>query len=300
MANAQNQNAIEKITSATEAMQMVKSALGECSVEIIKDKDHLEQALALAQGYESLRKALSEPVVHKLFVPLMGTRLGFKTDKDNDREKYPWQIVRDCVIEALIRGFNVVGNEFNIIAGQAYFTKEAYERKVSEFPGLTDLTLDFGVPVMVADKGALVPCHASWFLNGTRDEIIRDKVKLKVTVKGQEVEVELDRRIPVKVNNGMGADAILGKAKRKINYEIYTKLVGKRLAPPEGEFIDTEGETVPERNGNEAAVADLLNKHRDRKGAAATPTQSARDVDAPQAFDLGTGEVFDRDPGQEG
>ncbi len=59
-----------------------------------------------------------------------------------------------------------------------------------------------------------------------------------------------DMRIPVKVNGGMGADAILGKAERKMLFRIYQRVNGSSFGAVDGEVgdveaINTTGETAP-------------------------------------------------------
>lgn len=242
-----NNLSIQKVTES------IDKALEQCSLEVIAKLPAMGQTIALAQGMSELRRALSREVVDTFFIPLQGTPLGFRTDKD-DKGGYDAAIVRDCVIEAMIRGFRPIGNELNIIAGRAYFTKEGFERKVSEFPGLTHLELMPGVPV-AKEGGALVPYRAAWILDGERMELIRDVVKL-------DDGSSTDQRIVVRVNGGMGADAILGKAKRKILAQIYERISG--VKSNDGDVFDTTGEVVAERPAaTQHATAALVQKHRE-------------------------------------
>lgn len=224
--------AIEKVTDE------ITKAIDECSMLQVQGLPAIKQAIVLAQGIKTLRAALTDDVVDRLIMPLQGTSLGFRTDKDNGGG-YPIAVVRDCAIEALMRGFQIVGNELNIISGRPYYTKEAFERRVPEYPGVSELQLFPGVPQM-KDGGALVPYRASWKLQGVPMEIVRDMVK-------REDGTFTDERVPVRVNSGMGADAILGKAKRKILAQVFDRITGARFSEMDGEAIDTTGETVRER-----------------------------------------------------
>ncbi len=269
--------AIEKTTQS--AIENINRALADCSIEQVRQLPAMEQAIVLANGMRALRLALTDEIIDKLLMPLQGSALGFRTDKDSGGG-YPIQVVRDCAIEAMIRGFQPVGNEFNIIAGRAYFTKEGFSRKVSEFPGLTDLEFEIGVPHNAGDKGALVPYRASWKLNGKSDQIVRDLVK-------REDGSTTDQRIPIRVNAGMGADAILGKARRKILAQVYEKISGVKFAPTDGDAIDTTGENVPSEEptkpaapANEQAVKDLVSKHAKKNGAKAEESKPDPAVDS--------------------
>lgn len=226
-----NNEAIQKVSQAIEL------AIGECGVEAISKLPTFLQAVKMAHGISALRAALTDQFVQSTLMPLQGSKLGFLTDKDKDGG-YGMAVVRDCCIEAMLRGFLVVGNEFNIIAGGFYGAKAGWARKVGEYPGLTDLVLQAGVPQIVGDKGALVPYVASWRLHG-KEMVLRCAQEKDGT----------DLRIPIKVNNGMGADAVLGKAERKILFRIYQRVNGSTFGATDGEVgeepINTTGETVP-------------------------------------------------------
>lgn len=226
-----NSQAIEKAASD------IEKAIAECGVQAITKLPAFIQAVKMANGISAMRAALSEQLVQTVIMPLQGSPLGFLTDKDTTGG-YGALVVRDCAIDAMLRGFRVVGNEMNIISGRFYGTKGGYSRLVAEYPGLTDLQLQPGVPQSVGDKGALVPYVASWRMNG-KEMIIRCAQEKDGT----------DMRIPIKVNGGMGADAILGKAERKMLFRIYQRVNGSSFGALDGDVnddaINTTGEPVP-------------------------------------------------------
>jgi len=196
----------------------------------------LEGGLKLARGIRALRQAISEEMIRDV-VALQNTPLGFLTDKPDGG--YPASVVRDVLIEALIRGARPVGNEINIISGRCYLAQSYFSRKVGQFPELSDLRIELGVPKMQSG-GAVVDCRASWNLAGKPDE--------------------LKAEIPIRVNAGMGADAVLGKAKRKLLARVLQYLTGSNLSIPDGEVgddipIDVEPEPEPEPKRDLASVA---------------------------------------------
>lgn len=230
-----NNQAIERVS------QSIEEALQECGFDAISKLPTFIRAFRMAQGISALRAALTDQFVQTVLMPLQGTKLGFLTDKDKDGG-YGLHVVRDCCIEAMLRGFSVVGNEFNIIAGGFYGARAGWERKVLEYPGLTDLVTQPGVPSMNQDKsGALVSYFASWKLDGKPM-----RLDCQYSKDGDNV---LDTRIPIKVNAGMGADAILGKAARKVAFRIYGRIAGSTLGASDGEVGDdailTTGEPAP-------------------------------------------------------
>lgn len=230
-----NEN-IEKASDAIEA------AIKDCGIAEIAELSHMKQAMRMAQGMRALRTALTEEFMREVIMPLQGSKLGFLTDKDKNKDGtpgpgYPIAVVRDCLIVALIHGFHVVNNEFNIIGGGFYTTQAGYDRKVRQFPGLSHFNEKPGSPQFSSDgKNALVPYAINWRLEGTAMSL--DCVYSK----------EDDQRIPVRVNNGMGSDAVVGKARRKILRRVYETLTGFTLGDGEvgdAETFNTTGEPAP-------------------------------------------------------
>lgn len=223
--------AIEKVSS------QIEEAVSECGVRAIATLPKFLQAVKMARGIRAMREALSDEFVKGALMPLMGSTLGFLTDQDSKPEKYGVAVVRDCTIEAMLRGFNPIGNEFNIISGRFYGTKNGYERLVLEFPGLRDLALQPGVPEP-KNGNALVPFTATWRLNGELQ-----RLDCQLAADGA------DLRIPVKVNGGMGPDAVIGKATRKMLFRIYQRVNGSTYGATDGDVGDepilTTGEPAP-------------------------------------------------------
>jgi len=219
----ERQLAIEK------SSMTIEMAIKECGVMAVRQQPPFMQAIRMAYGIRTIKEALPDPFIRDNFMPLQNSALGFLTDKADGG--YPIEVVRDVLCEALLRGFMPVGNEFNIIAGRFYGAKNGFERIVREFPGMRDLWFELGVPHMAGDKGALVPCVARWHFEGVEDELLCiDKTK----------DGGIDARIPVRVNSGMGADGILGKATRKMYARIYQRLTGCA-----SDVVDADPDAIP-------------------------------------------------------
>lgn len=182
----------------------------------------IAETLVVAAAIQELRTAVL-PLVPRV-LPLVGTQLGFRTDRDTgDKGRYSDQIIADVLVEAVARGLKWTGNEFNIISGRLYITKEGYSRLVHDLPGMTDLELTPSVPGM-RDGGAVVKYKATWKLDGKAHS--------------------LEREIPVRLNSGMGADAAIGKATRKMLASIHARVTGSVHSFADGDAEDvTEGES---------------------------------------------------------
>lgn len=199
-------------------------------------------ALRIAYAIGTLRDALPDQVL-KPFLALQNTALGFYTDKPDG---YPVATVRDCLIEAVLRGARPYGNELNIISGRCYLTKSFYVRAVPALPGMTEVSVSLSVPRLAGDKGAIVDAVASWKLHGQPQTLNCSPGKAV-------------REIAVRVNSGMGTDAILGKATRKAYKAIHDQVTGWNTADGELEEDATAGAVTIERSGKRGLKTSKLN-----------------------------------------
>ena len=123
----------ENTSVALKLNEAVGSVLNQTSLQ------GFERAYATAKSIEVL-KTLLTPEYMAPIMNLQGNRLGFKTDKDKSGG-YPIDHVKNCLIEAVLTGLQPVGNQFNIIAGQMYATKEGLGYLLQTNPTSTNLEL---------------------------------------------------------------------------------------------------------------------------------------------------------------
>lgn len=181
-----------------------------------------QKAYIIADAVGELKTLLTKEYM-KPIMALQGSRLGFKADKIYDES-----IVRDCLIDAVLSGVQPFGNQFNIIAGNMYITKEGFGYLLGNLPGLSyDIT--FELP-RIKDESAAIVAIINWKLNGEAKEKKMD--------------------IPVKVNKFMGTDAVIGKATRKARAWLYNTIAGTEFG--DGDVTDIQAEVSP---GKEPAVS---------------------------------------------
>jgi len=96
-------------------------AIGKKYAGELANSEDFFKPIVMAMAIKDLREALT-PEAMAAVKELAGTSLGFLTDK-KPHEQYPIEVIRECVVEAMIRGVGVVGNQFNIIAGQFYMAR---------------------------------------------------------------------------------------------------------------------------------------------------------------------------------
>ncbi|MBO4620332.1 MAG: hypothetical protein J5654_09515 [Victivallales bacterium] len=184
-----------------------------------------EDAALMAKGFAKMFRvgaavqqltALLTPQIMEPIMALQNSPLGFLTDSKTGG--YPVDTVRAAVIQAAIEGLSVTGNEFNILAGRMYITKNGMKRKLSQIPGLRKHVTP-GIPKTHPNGGgAIVPVHVDWTYNGEHNT--------------------QDMEFAVKMNSGMGADALIGKATRKALAWLYEEITGNAVS--DGDVADME------------------------------------------------------------
>lgn len=188
----------------------------ENGVLALAEASQFKRAFMVADAIKQLQSILT-PKVMEPFMALQNTSLGFKTDKPNGG--YPMDVVRDALIAATLSGVYTVGNEFNIISGQCYITKNGFGHKLKDIQlnGWRDASRDIktfgwtetpGVPVL-RNGGAIIEYTLEWTINGKA---------FKKTL-----------TLAIRVNSGMGSDAIIGKASRKARAWLFQAVTGMEL-----------------------------------------------------------------------
>lgn len=162
------------------------------------------RAFNQAQAIEVIRECFTAEVL-KPIKSLQNTKIGFLTDSETG---YKDETVKTCVIDALLNGFQVTGNEFNIIAGKMYPTKEGYGGVLKRMPGLK-YKWTVHLPKIISENSSTVDVDFEWTLNGNkRTETVT---------------------FPVRVNKGMLTDAVIGKAERKAGKWLFITITERDL-----------------------------------------------------------------------
>ncbi len=158
-----------------------------------------------------LREALTDEVMARVFMPLMNTKVGFRTDRDGKPDKqgrvkplYDVPTVRDAIIDAAIIGLLPTGNQFNIISGTMYPTKEGYTVLLKKIGAkyVIDVQQDRSQNPAFAE----FPCKITYSYNGEKNSLT-----INATV----------RRDQYSSN-----DQLRGKAERRAKKALYEYLTG--------------------------------------------------------------------------
>ncbi len=202
-------------------------------VEAYKTDSEFRKASIMAKVLIGMKKLLTDAIMSDVMA-LQGTHLGFKTDRD-DKQGYPIAAVREVLTHALIMRLRVTGNEWNIIASRLYVTVEGWKRLCGEVDGVSNIEIDIGVPTKGSEETALVACKAKWLQHGE----VRTIECLKTDA--------CDGRIPVKVNQYLGVDAMIGKARSKLYKRAYERMTGYVVGvADEDDTVTVDAASTPE------------------------------------------------------
>lgn len=197
-----------KLQIAQELNEVVSTVVGQHHIK------NFEKAFLIADATSKLKSLLTKEYM-KPIMELQDNKLGFKVDKI-----YPENVVKDCLIEAVLTGLQPVGNQFNIIAGNMYPTKEGLGYLLGNFKGLSYKIIP-GLPrINQANTSAAIEMIVKWKINN-----------------GTLNEEKLD--IPIKVNKFMGTDAVIGKATRKARAWLYSTITGSEISDGEVDDLDS-------------------------------------------------------------
>jgi hypothetical protein len=210
---------------SAEKLQRLDETARKYSGALAASESPFTAAVTLAGGIQDLRELLTPDIMTPI-MKLMNSPLGFLTDRNGRPNKrgevkplYSAETVRDCVIEAILRGFQPVGNQFNILADRFYGTQAGYKAKVLAYPGVTNFKDEYELPRSVGSGHSVsIKCWATWEKNGEPGR--------------------LDRQFIIRGDDFATADSYLGKCKRKLLHDVYETLSG--VASPEGEVSDQE------------------------------------------------------------
>ena len=219
-----------QVMKREDAIKQIDTVYKDLSTKLTGQVNEFEKSMHLAFAMEQLFdlvEAVKSPVMM-----LMNTHLGFMTDADPSRNRkceraYKWEEIKPVICEALVRGYRVTGNEFNIISRGFYAAKNGLRRKIADVEGLTNFRDEIAVPKTIS-SGAIVSVKATWNRYGVPDEYSAE--------------------IPVKVNDFMGIEAIIGKAQLKLFKRVLDILTGSRwdtLGDEDGPTYEAETESLP-------------------------------------------------------
>lgn len=179
------------------------------SIDIV---NNFGAAFNAAQVIMLLREALTDEVLDAIFMPLMNSKVGFRTDRDGKlnrktgkvNELYDRNTVREAIIDAALIGLRPTGNQFNIISGTMYPTKEGYTSLLKKIGA--KYVIDYSKPVVDPQGFATFICKINYEFKG-------DKNSFSVSA-------------TVRTDQYSSYDQLRGKAERRAKKALYEYLTG--------------------------------------------------------------------------
>jgi hypothetical protein len=221
---------------------------------VLSDKSiGIQKAIIIAKAMEIIDTALT-PEIMQSIMRLQGSKLGFKTDKDLVRNEnnqfvkgtgYPMDVVKNCFTEMSLIGLLPVFNQWNIIGGNSYVTKEGGDVLLKNIPYLQEfLIIHEEVNQSVDKKNASVKSRIKWVIDG-------------------EEHTQL-LTFPVKSDSYTTHDALIGKADRKSKIWLFNKIKGTCISDGDAEDAKIIDVTPPKPK------AEIVDAEKTRKRIVAT------------------------------
>ncbi|EHQ41499.1 hypothetical protein [Myroides odoratus] len=197
--------------------------INEQVLAVLSDKSqNFKNAFAMANAISIIRNTLT-PEVMQPIMSLAGSKLGFRTDKDKPSkgqtpQPYSLDIVKDCLIDAVLLGLNPTGNQFNIIASNMYVTKEGFTFLLKKIKGLRYSIIYPSTNFAQNRETAQVNCEVTYQI-------------------GEEKPIKQLLEFTVKSGPYATTDSCNGKAERKAKCWLYNHIEGTDITDGDAEDI---------------------------------------------------------------
>lgn len=216
--------------------EKLEHELAECRDVMGAAASGIRRAVAVAKAVGIAKRYVG--AVMPSLVELQGSPLGYATDK-----LYSSAELVNPLTEAAIVGLPFVGNCVNVISGRLYIPLGGWEHRYKTSECVSWPTVRLG-EVEVVEEAHYVDLspEKQYEANGrkvtsrsvpgmARVEAVatcqRDGVEIRVEFRDNRGTGGLDERIAIRVNRGMGEDAVLGKARCKTLKALWREAMGQ-------------------------------------------------------------------------
>lgn len=227
----------EKVMAPSKSTELAVSldSLALEAQQALSCKGSFEKAINMGIAMNRLRDALTPPIMESI-MKLKGSQLGFRTDECLPTQykegiSYDVNAVRECLIVATCMGLSPVGNQWNILAGRTYVTKEGMTYLLKNLDGLTNLKMVYHPAEIKESSTSGISKSGKEYQKIEREGLVR--VDMSWEFKGVPDSETLE--FCIRVNTGMSQDAIIGKAERKAKAWLYSHLTDTIISDGEVE-----------------------------------------------------------------
>lgn len=241
-------------------LEELESRLDKCRGLLATEPSAMRRTILMAQAVRTARKYIEHCA--KDLVDLQGTSLGFAVDKP-----YTADELVNPLTEAAIIGLPFVGNCLNVISGRLYIPVGGWEHRFRSDERFSWPRIQLGEVESTEDGRWIDLPEDKWYSSGGKivkqrrvPGLARVEVIASCQFAGVELRLELldrrrtggiDERIAIKVNHGMGDDAVLGKARCRAYKHLWRLAMGTspRLPGDDGaddpDVTDVTATTAP-------------------------------------------------------
>lgn len=240
-----NNNTEKLVLSKAERGEQLAGNLDALSVQIQEAwmmEGNFARTIAYGMAVAEFREALNEKVM-KALMKLKNSKMGFRTDEGPKTGVYSMEVVRDAVIEAATLGLQCVGNQFNILGGNMYVTKEGFTfllRQLVRQGRLEGMRFVYHPAEIKESSTQGVSRSGEVYQKIEREGLV--KVEVSCVWDGKPVEECLE--FVIRVNAGMSQDAVLGKAERKAKAWLFNFLTDQAISDGEAEVQAEAGKEM--------------------------------------------------------
>lgn len=230
---------VEVDEKALDEMGTLEMRLEKARGLITEESSFMKKAILTAQAATIARKVVS---AHKdTLAQLQGSALGFLADKPYSADE-----LVNPLTEAVIMGLPLVGNCVNVISGRLYVPKAGWEYRFRTTTDISWPELHIG-EMDITDEARYVDLpEEKWYTHNGKvvkqrsvpgmakvecwAKCLRGGIELRVEYRDHSKTGGLDERIAIKVNRGMGEDAVRGKVEARLYKALWRLAMGADAA----------------------------------------------------------------------
>lgn len=263
-------NEKNEVMTMEEAGKTMQDIIDKCIPATTGQTNDIMALLQIGDGIVAIRNILDRSDIKNMIQAMQNTALGFLTDRPpaaveaskDDRNKktivaYTWVEIRDCIAEALLKGYRCAGNEFNIIAGRFYATQVGKFRHINEWPGISNFTFSNSTPNYTTEirksygkdkevSFADIEVMATWIKDGKKHTLGRIQA---------DPSTHTDRQVFRIKAHGGDDDAVVGKALSKLFTRVLMRISGQII--PESDDISSDDEVIDGEITNQDTKASI-------------------------------------------
>ncbi len=228
-------------------LEELESRLDKCRGLLASEPSAMKRTILIAQAVRTARQYIKHCA--KDLVDLQGTTLGFQVDK-----QYSSDELVNPLTEAAIIGLPFVGNCLNVISGRLYIPLGGWEHRFRSDERFSWPRIQLGEVESTEDGRWIDLPEEKWYQSGNKTVkqrrvpgMARVEVVASCQFAGVELRIELldnrrsggiDERVAIKVNQGMGDDAVLGKARCRAYKQLWRLAMGTTPRMPGDDGAD--------------------------------------------------------------